>query len=118
MAAYLPLTLQQVMDHLKTDPTNTAETAILTDYLTTAVAVFQQQSKRKFLDPATPAPIAPAVLDPVYLQNDEIEVGRGWLRFYLGHMYENRQSVAVSLHTLEVPDTCQLLMRILRVPSL
>ena len=118
MAAYLPLTLQQVMDHLKTDPSNVSELAILQDYLTTAVSVFQQQSKRKFLDPATPAPIPPAVQSPVYLVDDEIEVGKGWLRFYLGHMYENRQSVAVSLHTLEVPDTCQLLMRMLRAPSI
>ena len=118
MAAYLPLTIQQVMDHLKTDPSNVAEVAILTDYLTTAVGVFQQMSKRKFLDPATPPPVAPAVLSPVYLVDDEVEVGKGWLRFYLGHMYENRQSVAVSLHTVEVPETCQLLMQILRVPSL
>ncbi|GAC1605000.1 MAG: hypothetical protein NVS3B25_34300 [Hymenobacter sp.] len=116
--AYLPLTAQQVADHLKTDPSNTSEAALLNDYLTAAVAVFQQQSRRKFLDPSTPAPVPPAVLDPVYLVNDEVEVGKAWLRFYLGHMYENRQSVAVSLHTLEVPDTCQLLMRLIRVPAL
>ena len=116
---YIPLTLQQVKDHLRTDPTSTVEDALLADYLLAAVAVFEQQSKRHFTDPAAPLPIAPAVADPANLViPGEQEVGKTWLRFYLGHMYENRQSVAVSLHTLEVPDTCQLLMKILRAPTL
>lgn len=116
---YLPLTLAQVKDHLRTDPTSNIEDALLGDYLIAAVAVFEQQSRRHFTDPAAPAPIPPAVADPAYLViPGEQEVGKAWLRFYLGHMYENRQSVAVSLHTLEVPETCQMLMKIIRVPAL
>ena len=108
-----PLTLDQVKQHLRLDPTYTGEDALVSDYLVGGWALFLTESRR-VESPAVP----PLVPNPLELSADELAIARQWLRLLLGHWYENRQSVAVAMNAMEVPMTCQMLMKLLREPVL
>lgn len=108
-----PLSLDQVKLHLRLDPTYTGEDELVGDYLLAGWALFLTESRRV----EAPA-VAPAIPNPLELSADELAIARQWLRLLLGHWYENRQSVAVAMNVLAVPDTCQKLMKLLREPVL
>ncbi|MGI4862422.1 MAG: head-tail connector protein [Janthinobacterium lividum] len=129
-----PLTLATVKAHLKLDPSATDEDVLLGGYLKAAVGMFRTESKRRW--PAADEPVDVLVTtdnntlpptitttvlgytDPAVLNADEQGVAEAWLLLTLGHLYENRQSVAVGLNVTEVPLTCQALMKILREPTI
>ena len=125
------LTLDQAKAFLRIAPPDTAEDAALTAWLTGTLAAFRLESKRRW--PAATEPYAtstntsttPATVtvldyyaDPAALSPDEQAVADQWLRFTLGHWYENRQTVAVGLNMSEVPETARKLMSLLRRPTL
>ena len=121
------LTLDQAKAHLKLAPAATDEDALLSDYLSAALAVFRVESKRRWPVEGEPAlvtitdpPTAQFVryLDPAVLSDDEQTTALQWLRFYLGHLYENRQPVIVGVNVAQVPATCTALMNLLREPTI
>jgi hypothetical protein len=125
------LTLADVKAHLKLDPADISEDALLTGLLAAAVGTFRTISKRRWpvqgepalataSDPTANPPelafvgyVAPAVLSP-----DEQAMADQYILLTLGHWYENRGTVAVGLNVTEVPFTAQLLMNSLREPTL
>ena len=114
-----PLTLDQVKQHLRLDPTYTGEYELVGDYLLAGWALFLTESRRVEAPAVAPAPtVPPTPPNPLELNTAEMAIARQWLRLLLGHWYENRQSVAVAMNVLEVPDTCQKLMKLLREPVL
>jgi len=125
------LTLDQAKAHLKLDPAATDEDALLTGYLNAALATFRQHSKRRWPaegEPAVMAVVAPlaepltyrlvAFVDPAVLSEDEQVIAQQWLLLTLGHWYENRATVTVGVNLVEVPHTAQMLMNLLRTPTL
>ena len=114
-----PLTLDQVKQHLRVDPAYAGEDGLLQDYLDTGWALFLTESRRAEAPAVPPAVTVPPTLpNPLELNTAELAIARQWLRLLLGHWYENRQSVVVAMGVLDVPDTCQKLMRLLREPVL
>ena len=122
------LTLAQAVAYLKSDP---ADNAVVADLLPVVEAAFRVESKRRWPAVGEPAltvavdPLAvPIVLrfvawvDPAALSPDEQIVADQWMRFTLGHYYENRQTVAVGLNMTEVPETARKLMNLLRSPTI
>lgn len=122
------LTLDQAREYLKADA---ADDATITALLASLLPTFRAQSKRRFPEVGEPAvmavvdPLADPLeyrfvrwVDPAVLSPDEAPMADQWLRFVLGHWYENRQSVAVGLSVMEVPDTANALMRHLRIPTI
>lgn len=125
------LTLADVKVHLKLDPTDTSEDVLLTGYLSAAVGMFRVQSKRRWpimgelalataSDPATTPPTLVFVryADYTVLSPDEQAMADQYILLTLGHWYENRGTVAVGVTLTEVPHTAQLLMSLLREPTL
>ncbi len=126
-----PLTLALVKVHLKLDPSATDEDTLLQSYLTAAVGIFRTHSKRRWpeinepvdtivTDPTTVPPTTAVVgySDPAVLDADEQGIADAWLKLMLGHLYENRQAVAVGLNVTEVPLSCRSLMNLIREPTL
>jgi hypothetical protein len=126
-----PLTLATVKVHLKLDPADVSEDALLGAYLRAAIGTFRVHSKRRWpeakepvnvviTDPTTvpPTGVVTGYIDPAVLNADQQEIAQAWLLLTLGHLYENRQSVAVGLNVTEVPQGCQYLMNMLREPTL
>lgn len=129
-----PLTLATVKVHLKLDPAATDEDALLGAYLRAAVGTFRTVSKRRWpeanepvdvlveTDTSTvPATVTTTVLrytDHRVLNADEQAMAESWLLLTLGHLYENRQSVAVGINLTELPLANQYLMNLLREPTL
>ena len=125
------LTLDQAKAHLKLDPADTGEDGLLTGYLNAVLATFRRHSKRRW--PAEGEPVVMAVVDPLaepvtyrfaafvdpaVLSEDEQQIARQWLLLTLGHWYENRATVTVGVHLAEVPHTAQMLMNLIRTPTL
>lgn len=126
-----PLTLATVKVHLKLDPADVSEDALLSGYLRVAIGTFRTLSKRRWpeatepvkvviTDPTTvpPTGVVTGYTDPAVLDEDGQGVAEAWLLLTLGHLYENRQSVAVGLNLTELPLGCKYLMDMLREPTL
>jgi hypothetical protein len=129
-----PLTLATVKVHLKLDPADTSEDALLSGYLRAAIGTFRTHSKRRWpetnepvdtlvvTDNSTvPATVTTTVLgytDPAVLNADEQAAAESWLLLTLGHLYENRQSVVVGLNLTELPLASKFLMNMLREPTI
>lgn len=122
------LTTAEARAYLKADPADDATIAALLAALQPA---FRVESKRRWADVGEPAvmavvdPLAVPLtyrfvrwVDPAVLSPDEVPVAEQWVKFTLGHWYENRQSVAVGLTMNEVPDTATKLMKLLRSPTI
>jgi hypothetical protein len=122
------LTTEEARAYLKADP---ADDAVVAGFLTALQATFRVESKRRW--PAEGEPALTVVVDPAadpleyrfigwvdsaVLSPDEVPIAEQWVKFTLGHWYENRQSVAVGLNVMEVPDTANKLMKLLRSPTL
>jgi hypothetical protein len=125
------LTLDQVKAHLKLDLTATDEDVLLTGILAAALGTFRTLSKRRWpdigepvlakaSDPATNPPVLvfARYIDPAALSPDEQAMADQYIMLTVGHWYENRGTVAVGLNLTEVPQTAQMLMNILREPTL
>ncbi len=125
------LTLVAAKAHLKLDPADTSEDALLTGYLRSAVGMFRTHSKRRW--PAVGEPVLAKASDPAatpptlvfvryvdytVLSPDEQAMADQYVLLTLGHWYENRGTVAVGVNLTEVPQTAQLLMSILREPTI
>jgi hypothetical protein len=125
------LTLDQVKAHLKLDPTAPDEDVLLTGILAAALGTFRTLSKRRWPDIGEPV-LAKAsdptknppelvfarYIDPAALSPDEQAMADQYILLTVGHWYENRQTVVVGLNLTEVPQTAQLLMNILREPTI
>ena len=125
------LTLDQAKAFLRIAPPDTAEDAALSAWLIGTLAAFRLESKRRWPIAAEPyatstntstTPPTVTVLDyyadSAALSPDEQAVADQWLRFTLGHWYENRQTVAVGMNMTEVPETARKLMSLLRRPTI
>jgi hypothetical protein len=125
------LTLDQVKAHLKVDLTDTSEDVLLTGYLAAALGTFRTLSRRRWPDvgevslakASDPTTIPPTLVfaryvDPAALSPDEQAMADQYILLTLGHWFENRGIVAVGLNVTEVPQTAQMLMNILREPTL
>jgi hypothetical protein len=125
------LTLDQVKTHLKLDPTATDEDALLTGYLAAALGTFLTLSKRRWpevgeptlakaSDPATNPPTLVFIryADYTVLSPNEQAMADQYILLTLGHWYENRGTVTVGINVTEVPQTAQMLMNLLREPTL
>ena len=125
------LTLAQVKTHLKLDLAATDEDVLLQGYLAAARGMLLTLSKRRWpevgepalakaSDPAAVPPLLVFVsyLDPAVFSPDEQAMADQYILLTVGHWYENRQTVIVGLNVSEVPGTAQLLMNILREPTL
>lgn len=125
------LTLPDVKAHLKLDPEDLTEDVLLTGYLAAAVGTFRTLSKRRWpdmgepvlakaSDPTTTPPTLVFVryVDHAALSPDEQAMADQYLLLTLGHWYENRGTVTVGVTLTEVPHTAQLLMSILREPTI
>lgn len=125
------LTLADVKAHLKLDPTDTSEEALLTGYLAAALGTFLTLSKRRWpevgepvlakaSDPATNPPTLVFIryTDYTVLSPNEQAMADQYILLTLGNWYENRGTVAVGINVTEVPQTAQLLMNLLREPTL
>lgn len=131
LATTLPPTLAQVKAHLKLAASASDEDSLLAGYLASAVGAFKVASKRRWpeagdvvltvVTDATTVPITTKEVgyaDPAVLGPDEQPMAYQWLLLTLGHWYENRQTVAVGLNVTEVPATAQMLMKLLREPTI
>jgi hypothetical protein len=125
------LTLDQVKTHLKLDPTATEEDALLTGYLAAVVGTFLTLSKRRWpevgepvlakaKDPTTNPPelVFISYVDRAALSPNEQAMADQYILLTLGHWYENRGTVTVGINVTEVPQTAQMLMNLLREPTL
>ena len=125
------LTLALVKAHLKLDPADTSEDALLSVYLTAATGTFLTVSKRRWpevgeptlakaSDPTTEPPtlVFVAYVDPAALSPNEQAMATSYILLTVGHLYENRQTVIVGVNVTEVPQTAQMLMNILREPTI
>jgi hypothetical protein len=125
------LDLNLVKTHLKLDLAATDEDALLSGYLAAAEGTFLTVSKRRWpevgepalakaSDPATVPPTLVFVryLDPAALSPGEQAMAVQYILLTVGHWYENRQTVIVGVNVTEVPATAQMLMNILREPTL
>lgn len=125
------LDLTQAKSFLKLDSADTTEDALLSGWLLDLAAAFRVESKRRWAvegEPALMVAIDPeadpvqyrfvSYIDPTVLSPDEQRTADQWLRFTLGHWYENRQTVAVGLNLVETPETANKLMKLLREPTL
>ena len=125
------LTLVAAKAHLKLDPADTSEDVLLQGYLAAALGTFRTVSKRRWpdigepvlakaSDPATTPPTLAFVryVDHTVLSPDEQAMADKYILLTLGHWYENRGTVAVGVNLTEVPQTAQLLMSILREPTI
>jgi hypothetical protein len=125
------LTLALVKTHLKLDLAATDEDALLSGYLAAAKGMFLTVSKRRWPDVGEPAlakasdptTVPPTLIfgryvDPAALSPDEQAMADQYILLTLGHWYENRQTVIVGVNVTEVPHTAQMLMNILREPTL
>jgi hypothetical protein len=129
-----PLTLDTVKVHLKLDPADVSEDALLGAYLKAAIGTFRVHSKRRWPEAnepvdtlvvtdnsTTPPTVTTTVLrysDHRVLTADEQKMAESWLLLLLGHWYENRGTVTVGLNMGEVSLTCQHLMGLLREPTI
>lgn len=129
-----PLTLATVKVHLKLDPADPSEDALLSGYLRAAVGTFRTLSKRRWPEvnepvdtltvtdtstvPATVRVVPVRYSDHAVLNADEQAQAEAWLLLLLGHWYENRGTVVVGLNINEVPLSCQWLMNGLREPTI
>lgn len=125
------LTLDLVKAHLKLDLAATDEDALLSGYLAAAEGTFLTVSKRRWpevgepalakaSDPTTVPPTLVLVryVDPAALSPNEQAMAVQYILLTVGHWYENRQTVIVGVNVTEVPATAQMLMNILREPTL
>ena len=125
------LTLDQAKAFLRIAAPDTGEDAALVAWLTGTLAAFRLESKRRWpiatepyatrTDSSTTPPTVTVLdyyADPAALSADEQAVADHWLRFTLGHWYENRQTVAVGLNMTEIPETARKLMSLLRRPTI
>jgi len=125
------LTLDLVKTHLKLDLAATDEDALLSGYLAAATGMFRTQSKRRWpavgepvlavaSNPATNPPtlVFSSYVDLAALSPDEQAMADQYILLTVGHWYENRQTVIVGVNVAEVPQTAQMLMNILREPTL
>jgi hypothetical protein len=125
------LTIAHAKAHLKLDPTATDEDTLLTGYLSAAVSTFRILSKRRWpavgepalataSDPTTNPPTLAFArfVDPVALSPDEQAIADQYILLTVGHWYENRGTVTVGLNVTEVPQTAQMLMNLVREPTL
>ncbi|MGY3091088.1 hypothetical protein ACVWYF_004152 [Hymenobacter sp. UYAg731] len=127
------LTLDQVKAHLRLSAVDTTEDATVGLYLASAQAAFKVESKRRWPEEGEPtitAVIDPAAVplayrfisfvDPAVLSPDEQAMALQWVLLAIGHWYENRQSVITDVRAVavKVPETCQKLMNLIRVPTI
>lgn len=125
------LTLDLVKAHLKLDPADESEDALLRVYLAAATGTFLTVSKRRWPEvgepalakasnPTTEPPtlVFVAYVDPAALSPNEQAMAASYILLTVGHLYENRQTVIVGVNVTEVPQTAQMLMNILREPTL
>jgi hypothetical protein len=125
------LTLTLLKEHLKLAPDDITEDVLLTAYLAAAVGTFKIESKRRWPEigePALAKAKAPeanppelvfvAYVERAVLNPDEQAIANQYLLLTLGHWYENRGTVAVGVNVTEVPQTAQMLMNLLREPTL
>ena len=125
------LTLDLVKTHLKLAIDDPSEDALLTAYLAAATGTFLTLSKRRWpevgepalakaSDPTTNPPtlVFVSYVNPVVLSPNEQAMADQYLLLTVGHLYENRQTVVVGLNVSEVPQTAQMLMNLLREPTL
>jgi hypothetical protein len=125
------LDLALVKTHLKLDPAATDEDALLNGYLAAAVGMFLTVSKRRWpevgepvlakaSDPTTVPPtlVFGRYMDPAVLNPGQQAMAVQYILLTVGHWYENRQTVIVGVNVAEVPQTAQMLMNILREPTL
>jgi len=125
------LTLDLVKAHLKLDLAATDEDALLSGYLAAAQGTFLTVSKRRWpevgepalakaSDPTTVPPTLVLVryVDPAALNPSEQAMADQYILLTVGHWYENRQTVIVGVNVTEVPATAQMLLNILREPTL
>jgi hypothetical protein len=125
------LTLDLLKEHLKLDPSDTTEDALLTAYLAAAVGMFKVHSKRRWpdigeltlakaKDPEANPPelVFVRYVDHAALSPDDQAMANQYLLLTLGHWYENRGTVAVGVNVMEVPQTAESLMKLLREPTL
>jgi hypothetical protein len=125
------LDLALVKTHLKLDLTATDEDALLSGYLAAATGMFLTVSKRRWPEVGEPAlakasdptTVPPTLafsryVDPAALSPNEQAMAVQYILLTVGHWYENRQTVIVGVNVTEVPATAQMLMNILREPTL
>lgn len=125
------LTLDLVKAHLKLDLAATDEDALLSGYLAAAEGTFLTVSKRRWpevgepalakaSDPTTVPPTLVLVryVDPAALSPNEQAMAVQYILLTVGHWYENRQTVIVGVNVTEVPATAQMLMNVLREPTI
>ena len=125
------LTLDQAKAHLKIPLTDVSEDELLGLYLASVQGTFATLSKRRWPEvgePALTVVIDPAAtpltyrfvrfLDPAVLTAAEQATATQWLLLMLGHWYGNREAVAVGLNVTEVPHTADMLMKLLREPTI
>jgi hypothetical protein len=125
------LALDLVKTHLKLDLAAADEDALLSGYLAAAEGTFLTVSKRRWpevgepalakaSDPTTVPPTLVLVryVDPAALSPNEQAMAVQYILLTVGHWYENRQTVIVGVNVTEVPATAQMLMNILREPTL
>ena len=126
------LTLATLKAHLKLLPADTSEDTLLTGYLAAALGTFKVLSKRRWpgsseltltsTDNTTTPPTVTVLgyVDPAVLSADEQAIADQWQLLAIGHWYENRQAVVVDTRAVavEVPQTCDMLMNLVREPTL
>lgn len=126
-------TLTALKTHLKLLPADTSEDTLLAVYQAAALGAFKVLSKRRwpadgepFLSKVVDADAIPpttaflAWVDPAVLTIEEQAIAEQWQLLAIGHWYENRQSVVVDTRAaaIEVPQTCDMLMSLVREPTL
>jgi hypothetical protein len=125
------LTLALIKAHLKLDLAATDEDALLSGYLAAAEGMLLTVSKRRWPEvgeqalakASGPATVPPTLVfvryvDPAALSPNEQAMAVQYILLTVGHWYENRQTVIVGVNVTEVPATAQMLMNILREPTL
>lgn len=105
----LPITLDDAKAQCRIPLTDTAEDALLQSYIVVAGAAFEKLSKRRFDAEGDEA-----------LTANELAIAGQWLRLLVAHLYENRQPVLADARAVavEVPQTLDFLMDLIRVPTL
>lgn len=105
----LPLTLDAAKAQCRIPLADVAEDALLQSYMVVAGATFEQLSKRSLV----------ATGDEALSDNEQV-IAEQWMLLLVAHLYENRQPVITDVRAgvLEVPQTLNFLMDLIRVPSL
>ncbi|GAB3738167.1 hypothetical protein GCM10027594_18750 [Hymenobacter agri] len=105
----LPITLDDAKAQCRIPVTDTAEDALLQSYVVVAGAVFEKRSKRSFDATGDEA-----------LTDNELAIAKQYVLLLTAHYYESRQPVITDVRqvSVEVPQTLDFLMDLIRVPTL